>query len=68
MRTLHARIHTAVFRYDEAQLRFGRGSKLDEDFYVRQDGTCAYFFDIDRLQEQCRCGYEFRPLYMHLGV
>ena len=43
------------YRYDEAQLRFGRGSKLDEDFYVRQDGTCAYFFEIDRLQEQFRC-------------
>lgn len=38
-------------RYDEAQLRFKRGSKLGEDFYVRQDGTCAYFFDLERLAE-----------------
>jgi hypothetical protein len=31
-------------RYDEAQLRFGKGAKLSDNFYVRQDGTCSYFF------------------------
>lgn len=40
-------------RYDEAQLRFKKGSKLGENFYVRQDGTCAYFFDLDQLQAMC---------------
>ena len=32
--------------YDHAQLRFGRGHKLEENFYVRQDGTRAYYFSI----------------------
>lgn len=30
--------------YDHAMLRFGRGHKLSEHFYVRQDGTRAYYF------------------------
>jgi len=37
-------------RYDEAQLRFAKGSKLGENFYVRQDGTCAYFFSEEELR------------------
>lgn len=37
-------------RYDEAQLRFNKGSKLADNFYVRQDGTCAYYFDVDELK------------------
>ena len=30
--------------YDHAMLRFGRGHKISEHFYVRQDGTRAYYF------------------------
>ena len=30
--------------YDHAMLRFGRGHKLSDNFYVRQDGTRAYYF------------------------
>lgn len=42
-------------RYDEAQLRFKKGSKLGDNFYVRQDGTCAYYFDQSELRSLC-CG------------
>ena len=31
-------------QYDYAQLRFSAGHKLMENFYVRQDGTRAYYF------------------------
>lgn len=37
-------------RYDEAQLRFNKGSKLGENFYVRQDGTQAYYFELEELR------------------
>jgi hypothetical protein len=43
-----------INRYDEAQLRFKHKSKLDNNFYVRQDGTCAYFFTIEELNSMCK--------------
>lgn len=32
--------------YDMAMLRFAPGHKLSDNFYVRQDGTRAYYFSI----------------------
>eukprot|EP00064_Thunnus_orientalis_P017083 superscaffoldBa00003534_g17160 len=37
--------------YDHAMLRFKAGSKLGENFYVRQDGTRSYFFSKELLAE-----------------
>lgn len=51
-------------RYDEAQLRFKKGCKLDERFYVRQDGTCSYFFKLEELSEIARSvGFEVEEIY-----
>ncbi|ELT90658.1 hypothetical protein CAPTEDRAFT_137298 [Capitella teleta] len=37
--------------HDFAMIRFSPGSKLDENFYVRQDGTRSYFFSREKLTE-----------------
>ncbi|XP_063900877.1 tRNA N(3)-methylcytidine methyltransferase METTL6-like [Zophobas morio] len=46
---------TVVFRdygiYDHAMLRFKQGHKLSDNLYVRQDGTLAYYFSLEFLQE-----------------
>lgn len=35
--------------YDQAMLRFAPGHKLGENFYVRQDGTRAYYFSEEKV-------------------
>ncbi|KAJ2377682.1 hypothetical protein H4S02_007579, partial [Coemansia sp. RSA 2611] len=37
--------------YDLAQLRFKSGHKLENNLYVRQDGTLSYYFSTERLRE-----------------
>ncbi|KAI5606551.1 methyltransferase-like protein 6, partial [Silurus asotus] len=45
--------------YDHAMLRFKSGSKLGENFYVRQDGTRSFFFSREYLADRFqRAGFQ----------
>ncbi|XP_071503082.1 tRNA N(3)-cytidine methyltransferase METTL6-like [Diadema antillarum] len=37
--------------YDHAMLRFSKGHKISDHFYVRQDGTRAYYFTTEYLRD-----------------
>lgn len=49
-------------KYDGAQLRFKIDAKMDEDFYVRQDGTLSFFFTKEYL-ERMFCSAELNGNY-----
>ena len=34
-------------RFDEAQLRLKKGTRLGEHHYVKADGTCCFYFEVD---------------------
>lgn len=53
--------------YDHAMLRFGKGHKISEHFYVRQDGTRAFYFSEEKLVELVlEAGFEvLESKYVH---
>ncbi|KAF7488324.1 Methyltransferase-like protein 6 [Sarcoptes scabiei] len=49
--------------YDHSMLRYSRGHKLAENFYVRQDGTRTYYFSIEYLRDLVlECGLKIITL------
>ena len=46
--------------YDMAQLRFHADQMLSHNFYVRQDGTCSFFFSLEGVRKLFvdECGLE----------
>jgi methyltransferase-like protein 6 len=49
-------------RYDEAQLRFKKGHRLGDNFYVKQDATRCFYFDLDDAAAVFAADFERRDL------
>lgn len=51
-------------RGDLAQVRFKKGRYLEENFYIRGDGTRVYFFERDELVDAWTAGGRFEVVDM----
>lgn len=53
--------------YDMAQLRFKPGHKIEENFYMRQDGTRSYYFSVNEISDLFgKCGFNVvKNEYIH---
>lgn len=49
--------------YDHAMLRFSKGHKISDNFYVRQDGTRAYYFSEGQ-ESNCAMADFTYPLFL----
>jgi len=53
--------------YDHAMLRFTPGHKLADSFYVRQDGTRAYYFSTGKLIV-VKCAFNTPKIILHIQL
>jgi hypothetical protein len=61
---------SAIARVTRAgQVRFKKGHKISDNFYVRHDGTRAYYFSEERLQELAEgAGFKVLTCVMQVRV